>query len=123
MMTMKKKIMTMMLMALCGIAVAEAQPHRGLHPVVINPRPMRVTKVVSHPVVVSRTTNRLNQSDRLEMAIAYIKSHGSINAKQYSKITGRNKATTEAGLDAFATRRINPIVIQFNGKKKTYVLA
>ena len=97
MMTMKKKIMTMMLMALCGIAVAEAQPHRGLHPVVINPRPMRVTKVVSHPVVVSRTTNRLNQSDRLEMAIAYIKSHGSINAKQYSKITGLNKATAEAG--------------------------
>lgn len=117
MMTMKKKIMTMMLMALCGIAVAEAQPHRGLHPVVINPRPMRVTKVVS------RTTNRLNQSDRLEMAIAYIKSHGSINAKQYSKITGLNKATAEAELDAFATRRCNPIVIQFNGKKKTYVLA
>ena len=115
MMTMKKKIMTMMLMALCGIAVAEAQPHRGLHPVVINPRPMRVTKVVSHPVVVSRTTNRLNQSDRLEMAIAYIKSHGSI--------TGLNKATAEAELDAFATRRCNPIVIQFNGKKKTYVLA
>mgnify|MGYP003441438777 CR=1 FL=1 len=111
MMTMKKKIMTMMLMALCGIAVAEAQPHRGLHPVVINPRPMRVTKVVS------------NQSDRLEMAIAYIKSHGSINAKQYSKITGLNKATAEAELDAFATRRCNPIVIQFNGKKKTYVLA
>lgn len=120
---MKKKIMTMMLMALCGIAVAEAQPHRGLHPVVINPRPMRVTKVVSHPVVVSRTTNRLNQSDRLEMTIAYIKSHGSINAKQYSKITGLNKATAEAELDAFATRRCNPIVIQFNGKKKTYVLA
>lgn len=42
MMTMKKKIMTMMLMALCGIAVAEAQPHRGFHPVVINPRPMHI---------------------------------------------------------------------------------
>lgn len=32
----------MMLMALCGIAVAEAQPHRGFHPVVINPRPMHI---------------------------------------------------------------------------------
>ena len=110
-------------MTLCGMAVAEAQPHRGLHPVVINPHPIRVTKVVSHPVVVSRTTNRLNQSDRLEMAVAYIKSHGSINAKQYSKITGLNKTTAEAELNAFGTRRINPIVIQFDGKKKTYVLA
>lgn len=120
---MKKKIMTMMLMALCGMAVAEAQPHRGFHPVVINPRPVHVTKVVTRPVVVSRTTNRLSQTDRLEMAIAYIKSHGSINAKQYSKITGLGKATAEAELDAFAARRSNPIVIHFNGKKKTYILA
>lgn len=57
------------------------------------------------------------------MAVAYIKSHGSINAKQYSKITGLNKTTAEAELNAFGTRRINPIVIQFDGKKKTYVLA
>lgn len=124
MMTMKKKIITMMLMVLCGIAATEAMPHRGLHhPVIINPRPVHVTKVVTRPVVVSRTTNRLSQTDRLEMTIAYIKSHGSINAKQYSKITGLGKATAEAELDAFAARRSNPIVIHFNGKKKTYILA
>lgn len=40
---MKKKIMTMMLMVLCGIAATEAMPHRGLHhPVIINPRPMHI---------------------------------------------------------------------------------
>ncbi len=121
---MKKKIMTMILMVLCGIAATEAMPHRGLHhPVIINPRPVHVTKVVTRPVVVSRTTNRLSQTDRVEMATAYIKSHGSINAKQYSKITGLGKATAEAELDAFAARRSNPIVIHFNGKKKTYILA
>lgn len=116
--------MIMVLMALYCIAAAEAQHYRGAHrPIFINPRPVHVTKVVSHPVVVSRVTNRLSQTDRLEMAITYIKSHGSINAKQYSDITGLKKATAEAELDAFASRRSNPIVTLFNGKKKVYIIA
>ena len=106
--------MIMVLMALYCIAAAEAQHYRGAHrPIFINPRPVHVTKV----------TNRLSQTDRLEMAITYIKSHGSINAKQYSGITGLKKATAEAELDAFASRRSNPIVTHFNGKKKVYIIA
>lgn len=52
MITIKNKIMIMVLMTLYCIAAAEAQHYRGAHrPIFINPRPVHVTKVVSHPVV------------------------------------------------------------------------
>lgn len=78
-----------------------------------------VVAIVAKPA--PRIVNRLSQSERLAMALAYINRNGAITAKQYSNITKLSKSTAEAELDAFALRRNNPITIVVKGKKKLYV--
>ncbi len=119
-----KYFLALTLAATCGFAlIAAPHSHRGFNRYYANPRPVHITKVVTRPVVVARTTNRLSQAQRQEMAIAYIKANGAITVAQYSKITGLRKATAEAELNAFVNRRNSPIVIKIEGKKKLYVLA
>lgn len=78
---------------------------------------------VEKNVTVSKTTNRLSKHERLEMAIAYMKSHISLNVKQYSKMTCLTKETAEAELDVFASNPKNNIRMVLDGKKKVYRLA
>ncbi len=81
-----------------------------------------VVMVVDRPSVTVRTINRTNKKDRLEMALAYLKSHKSLSVSAYRKITGLTNATAEAELDAFAFSRSNPIKLIMDGKKKLYVI-
>lgn len=100
-------------MALTGCAMAA--PHRP-------PRPHRVAAVVVRPTVITHVCNSIGPKERLAMAVAYIKSHGHITAKQYARLTKLPKATAEAELEAFARGRHNPITGVTKGKKKVYVM-
>ena len=84
-------------------------------------RPM-VTRVVVRPSVTTHISNRLSKGDRLEMALAYLKSNKSLDISKYSKMTGLSKTMAEAELDAFAASNSNPIKMVINGKKKLYVI-
>lgn len=78
--------------------------------------------VMRRPIVVSHVSNRFSQADRLKMAIAFIKKEGSINAQQYSKITGLKRDVAQAELDAFANDKECPISLLLVKKKRAYVL-
>ncbi len=121
--TIKTMIATAMLIASTAIPVAAHHRHypHTLHH--YYPNTIHVTKYVSRPVTVSRTTNRLSKKDRFEMAVAYLKNNKSLTIGKYSKITGLSSAVAEAELDAFSANRDNPIVAVMNGKKKVYVLS
>ncbi len=111
-----KKAMLLGMMAMVGLTACAH--HR--HYTSIGHRPAVVT-VVGNPATPS-VSNHLDKKDRLEMALAYLKSHKSLSISKYSKITGLSKATAEAELDAFAANRNNPIKAVINGKKKHYVI-
>ena len=81
-----------------------------------------VIMVVNRPAVTVRTGNHMTKKDRLEMALAYLKSHKSLGVSTYRKITGLANAAAEAELDAFAFSRSNPIKLVMDGKKKLYVV-
>ena len=69
-----------------------------------------------------RVVNKLNKSDRLSMAVAYLRANASLTKDKYSQMTGLSKAIAEAELDAFAANVHTGIVAVANGKKKTYTL-
>lgn len=109
----------------CGSANAQRWHRHGYHGHVIHAAcmayPTHVT-VVAKPAVTTHISNRLNQKERFNMAIAYLKSNGSLTVKQYSKMTGLTKKTAKAELDAFAADKSKPIVSTYNGKKQIYLL-
>lgn len=121
--TLKSMIATAVLIASTAIPVAAQHRHfpHTLHH--YYPHTIHVTKYVSRPVTVSRTTNRLSKKDRFEMALAYLKNNKCLTIGKYSKITGLSSAIAEAELDAFSANRDNPIVTMLDGKKKVYVLS
>ncbi len=81
-----------------------------------------VTTIVTHPVSAKRISNTLSKSDRLEMALAYLKTHPTLSISTYSKITGLTKAMAEAELNAFAANKKVPIRLVISGKKKLYTV-
>lgn len=109
----------------CGSANAQRWHRYGYHGHVAHAAclayPSHVT-VVAKPVVTTHISNRLNQKERFNMAMAYLKSNGSLTVKQYSKMTGLTKETAKAELDAFAADKSKPIVSTYNGKKQIYLL-
>ena len=109
----------------CGSANAQRWHRYGYHGHVVHAAcmayPTHVT-VVAKPAVTTPISNRLNQKERFNMAIAYLKSNGSLTVKQYSKMTGLTKKTAKAELDAFAADKSKPIVSTYNGKKQIYLL-
>ena len=109
----------------CGSADAQRWHRHGHHGHVVHAAcmayPTHVT-VVAKPAVTTHISNRLNQKERFNMAIAYLKSNGSLTVKQYSKMTGLTKKTAKAELDAFAADKSKPIVSTYNGKKQIYLL-
>lgn len=111
-----KKAMLLGMMTMVGLTACAHHRHytRIAH------RPAVVT-VVGSPAT-PRISNHLDKKDRLEMAMAYLKSHKSLSISKYSKMTGLSKATAEAELDAFAANRNNPIKAVVDGKKKHYII-
>ena len=109
----------------CGSANAQRWHRHGYHGHVVHAAcmayPTHVT-VVAKPAVTTHISNRLNQKERFNMAMAYLKSNGSLTVKQYSKMTGLTKETAKAELDAFAADKSKPIVSTYNGKKQIYLL-
>ena len=72
-----------------------------------------------------KATNRytpFSRMQRLEMAKAYIKGHGAINAKAYAKMTGLKRAMAEGELATFCNMPNAGIKAKAEGKKTVYVL-
>lgn len=119
-MTNIRKVMLIAMLALFATTSFARHRHCGSAHHHSNHRPA-VVVVVSRPSVTARTINRTNKKDRLEMALAYLKSHKSLSVSAYRKMTGLTNAMAEAELDAFAFSRSNPIKLVMDGKKKLYV--
>ena len=75
--------------------------------------------IVQKPKTVT-VVNKLSSRDRLNMALGFLKLHGEMNVKDYAKMTGMSKASSEAELDAFAMERDLPIEMTWKGKSKVY---
>lgn len=101
----------------CSSADAQRWHRHAYHRVV----PAHVT-VVAKPAVTTHITNQLNQKERFNMAMTYLKSNGTLTVKQYSKMTGLTKEIAKAELDSFAADKSKPIVSTYNGKKQIYLL-
>ena len=72
-----------------------------------------------------KATNRytpFSRMQRLDMAKAYIKGHGAINAKAYAKMTGLKRAMAEGELATFCNMSNAGIKAKAEGKKTVYVL-
>ena len=118
-----KKGMLIAMMALVGTTTFAQYRHYGhFHHYGGYYRPI-VTTVVTRPAVTTHISNRLSKKDRLEMALAYLRTNKTLTVSKYCKMTGMNSTMAEAELDAFVANKKNPIRIIFNGKKKLYVLA
>ena len=117
---MKKVALIGMMVLVSTTTFAQRRHHGYAHPHVSH-RPAVVT-VVNTPVVTSHVSNRLSKKDRLDMALAYLKTNKSLSISKYSKMTGLARATAEAELDAFAVSKGNSIKLVVNGKKKHYVI-
>lgn len=119
-MTNIKKATLIAMMALVGTTAFAQHRHYGhVHPYTYRPA---VVTVVNRPAVTTHVSNRLSKKDRLDMALAYLKSNKSLSISKYSKMTGLTNATAEAELNAFAVSKSNPIKMVLNGKKKLYVV-
>lgn len=79
---------------------ANAQRAHSRH--VHHPHPVHVVKVLPRPVVVPCAPAKLSKADRLEMALAYLKSGKCLTVTQYHKMTGLSNEVAEAELDSFA---------------------
>lgn len=109
----KTVITAVALAAVCMSTSAQPRHHRHRHV---------VKTVVVKPVATTVVSNRFNASDRWMMAVAYLKSNATINAKQYAKLTGLTKAAARAELEAFAADRHKQLTAVVKGRKTVYTL-
>ncbi len=116
---MKYMAIAAMLMASASVSAQHMYTNRHIH----RARPVRVVKVVTRPVVVSHTSNKLSKGDRLEMALAYLQNNDVLTIRQYHKMTGLSKDTAEAELDSFAADSAIGITLVMDGRKKVYTLS
>lgn len=83
-----------------------------------------VTTIVTRPATTTRITNRLSKQDRLDMALAYLRTKKDVlTVKKYSQITGLSTSIAEAELDVFSINKNIPIKQTKSGNKKVYVLS
>lgn len=115
----KKTIGLMAVIAVLGWGSANAQRHNRHHCYRWH-YPQRVVTVVARPATTIHLSNRLNQKERLQMAIAYLDQNQYLSVKKYAKMTGLPKGMAEAELDAFAYDERNPILLAVADKKKLY---
>ncbi len=114
------KYMAIVAMLMASVSASAQHVHsRHLH----HAHPVRVVKVVTRPVVVPCTTNKLTKGDRLEMALAYLMNSKYLTIKQYHKMTGLNSEVAEAELDSFAADAAVRIALVVDGRKKMYTMS
>ena len=109
------------MMALAGTATFAQHRHHAHIRHYGHYRPAVVT-VATRPTATVHISNRLSKKDRLDMALAYLKTNKSLSISKYSKMTGLTSTTAEAELDAFAFNKNIPIRMVLKGKKKLYVV-
>ena len=100
----------------CGSADAQRyyrHHHRSYYP-------QRIVTVVARPATTVRISNRLNQKERLQIAVAYLENNQYLSVKKYAKMTGLSKEMAEAELDAFACDKRNPVTLVISDRKKLY---
>ncbi len=112
---------TLALAVMTAATLTTSAQHKGrVHHRVHKARPV---VVVNQPATTTRTVTHLTRTDRLHMAIAYLKENRTLTAGKYSKMTGLNRSAAKAELDTFASSGRNRIAAMYTGKKKVYVLA
>lgn len=109
----KKYALIAILTTTCITASAQYRLHRHY----VGPH---VTAIVAQPAVTVKIDNRLTQKERFQMAIAYLNKNKYLTIKKYAKMTGLNKKTAEAELDAFTMDKSKPIACVIVKKKKLY---
>lgn len=108
----KGGILIIAMTLVCGTVNAQHwHRHHHLH---------QVVTVVVQPDMTSHVSNRFNQKERLEKAVAYLETHKYLTISQYAKMNQLNKISAEAELDAFAIDKKKPIQCVIRGKKKVY---
>ncbi len=110
------------LVMMLAATAAAAQPRHFVHMPRHYGRAPHIVTLVSRPVADKRVINRLSKSDRLNMALAYLKANATLSKEKYSQMTGLPKNIAEAELDAFAESRTAGIAAVMSGKKKVYVM-
>src|SRR5574344_169174 len=78
--------------------------------------------VVNRTAPAVRIDNQITQKERLDIVVAYLKSHQYINASRYAKITNLHEDVAAAELEVFAlhnTRHITKVIV---GKNVKYTL-
>ncbi len=114
--TMKQSILVAIVAMACSTMMASPRMHRRLAHPAMPPRHAPITVVVRNNIIV------MDQSQRLHMAVGYLKDHDHITAGKYAQLTRLDKAQAQAELNFFASRRDNPIMAIQRGKKTVYVL-
>lgn len=82
--------------------------------------PQRIVTVVARPATTVRISNRLNQKERLQIAVVYLEHNQYLSVKKYAKMTGLSKEMAEAELDAFVCDKRNPVTLVISDRKKLY---
>lgn len=108
-------------MALIGATVFAQRVHNG-HNLRHGHNSPFVTTVVTRPVVTTKVSSKLSKNERLNMALAYLRTHSRLSVSKYSNLTGLGKLKAKAELDAFAMSKKIPIRMVVKCKRKYYIL-
>lgn len=105
--------MAVALSLVCNTASARRRPYV---------RPVRPVVVVERPAVKVVAPSRVNRSERLSMAISFLKGNRWLSVNKYAKLTGIPLDAASAELRAFAADGRNPIMAVAKKKKTVYTL-
>lgn len=117
------KIIRYMAIAAMLMASLSANAQRAHSRHIHHPHSVHVVKVLPRPVVVPCAPAKLSKADRLEMALAYLKSGKCLTVTQYHKMTGLSNEVAEAELDSFAADAAVRIALVVDGRKKMYIIS
>ena len=108
-------------MALIGATVFAQRVHNG-HKLRHGHNSPFVTMVVTRPVIITKVSSKFSKYERLNMALAYLRTHPRFSVSKYSNLTGLGKLKAKAELDAFAMSKKIPIRMLLKCKRKYYIL-
>lgn len=108
-------------MALIGATVFAQRVHNG-HKLRHGHNSPFVTMVVTRPVIITKVSSKFSKYERLNMALAYLRTHPRLSVSKYSNLTGLGKLKAKAELDAFAMSKKIPIRMLVKCKRKYYIL-
>lgn len=85
-------------------------------------RPARPVVVVKQPAMTVRAESRTTRSERLSLAVSYLKNNRWLSVGKYASMTGLPLDVAKAELSDFAQDRRSPIVAVAKKKKTVYTL-